>query len=309
MTACPDGRAALEAIERVRPQLVLADWMMPEMDGVELCRQTRARCAAGTLDFTYFVLLTGRSEKQQVVTGLEAGADDYLTKPYDARELLARVRAGLRLSALQRQLTQRNGELLRANDEVLELNKRLEALANTDGLTGLCNRRYFFERFEQAWNQSRREERALGCIMLDIDHFKRVNDTFGHAAGDVVLKAAARICRDAVRSYDLVGRIGGEEFCTLVFPTEAAGVPQLAERIRTALESASIPFDTRALNITASLGVALADTRHATPQQLIEHADALLYRAKQNGRNQVWVSVGPGLGQRYAAELAPLAGD
>lgn len=303
VTTCEDGREAIDLLEAARPDLILADWMMPRLDGLGLCRAAREKTKSGALDFTYFILLTAQSEKKQIVQGLEAGADDYLTKPYDTAELLARVRAGLRLRELQRQLAARNLELTRANEEVLALNRRLEALANTDGLTELCNRRYFLERFDQAWNQARRENRTLGCIMLDVDRFKSVNDTHGHAAGDLVLKAVAQICRRIVRSYDLVARLGGEEFCALLFPTDATGMPSLAERMRAEIEAAAVPTDSAVLQVSASFGVALMNESHHAPAELIAAADALLYLAKKNGRNQIWMDSN-GVSIRYEPDGA-----
>ncbi len=304
VTAVADGTAAYEAIRSVRPDLVVADWMMPGFDGLELCRRIRKLSEDNEIGFTYAILLTANSEKHHVVSGLEAGADDYLIKPYHAEELLARVRGGLRLSELQRKLASRNADLRRSHEEVVTLNRRLEELANFDDLTGLCNRRYFFERLDQAWNQARREQSPLACIMIDVDHFKQVNDRHGHAAGDLVLRSIAQTCRRAARSYDLIGRYGGEEFCAVLIPGDGARGGALAERMRTSIETTPIVVNDGTLHVTASFGVAMLYPEHESARELMADADELLYRAKQNGRNQVWIQ-GPGRQpERYSREVA-----
>ncbi len=296
VTACENGRIALDAIRQQGSCIVVADWMMPEMDGLELCRTVRSLCAAEELGFVYYILLTAHSEKDQIVAGLEAGADDYLTKPYHKQELLARLRAGERIYLLQADL--RNA------------NKQLEQLANTDTLTGLANRRHLFERFAELWSMGQRKGRPLGCVMLDIDKFKSVNDTWGHAAGDYVLKNVARTCRENLRPYDILGRFGGEEFCIVSPENDAAGTAALAERLRIAIAESHFEFEGQTIPVTISLGVGEREENHAAPDDLIAVADAMLYQAKENGRNQVWIHTPDGAERRYTGVAAesPVAG-
>ncbi len=285
VTACENGRIALDAIQQRGSCIVVADWMMPEMDGLELCRTVRGLCETDALGFVYYILLTAHSEKEQIVAGLEAGADDYLTKPYHKQELLARLRAGERIFMLQADLR--------------AANRQLEQLANTDMLTGLANRRHLFERFAEMWSMGERKGRPLGCVMLDIDKFKSVNDTYGHAAGDYVLKNVARTCRDNLRPYDILGRFGGEEFCIISPENDAAGTAALADRIRRAVAESHFEFEGQTIPVTISLGVGEREDRHAGPDDLIAVADAMLYQAKENGRNQVWVHMPDGDERRY----------
>jgi len=289
VVACENGREALEAIRREVSCIVVADWMMPEMDGLELCRTVRSLGKMQALSFIYFILLTARSEQEQVVAGLEAGADDYLTKPYDKQELLARLRAGERIYALQAELMQRQIEVHKANGELATLNRKLEKLANTDVLTGLANRRSLFDRFVQSWSLAERSGQPLGCIMFDIDKFKSINDTHGHAAGDEVLKAVARTAGGCLRQYDILGRFGGEEFCVVCPETTVEGTAIVAERIRRTIADLACTVDGVVIPVAVSLGVAIRDPNHADQDALIVAADAMLYRAKENGRNQTWV--------------------
>ncbi len=289
VTACDNGRSALAAVQRKTPDMVLADWSMPDMDGISLLHAVRELSEQNALPFIYFVLLTASSEKQQVIAGLEAGADDYLTKPYDIQELLARLRAGGRILDLQTALRTRQFELQRINADMSRLNARLNRLANTDGLTDLFNRRYLFDRLAELWAIYERHRRPLSCIVLDVDRFKRINDTCGHAAGDGVLRAIADIARREVRTSDLLARLGGEEFCVLCPETDAQGAVAVAERIRHAVEQFVFKADAEALRVTISLGVAPARPTMQASDELLAAADAMLYRAKDGGRNAVGV--------------------
>ncbi len=304
VVACEDGREALEQIQRASPCVAIADWMMPEMDGLELCRSLRSLQQLGVMGFVYFILLTAHSEKEQIVAGLEAGADDYLTKPYHVRELLARLNAGQRIVALQEELLRRQIELHRVNAEMAKLNARLEELANTDVLTRLANRRHLLEQLESLWATADRHQRPLSVIMFDVDRFKRVNDTWGHAAGDEVLRVVARLARRALRRGDRIGRIGGEEFCVVCPETNVEGAAVLAERIRSAVEQTPVQVTEQTIHVTVSLGVAERSDRHECEDQLLADADAALYRAKENGRNQVWVVDREGQMRRYQPEPA-----
>ena len=289
--ACADGKEALEAIRKQSACIVVADWTMPELDGLELCRTVRALVETETLSFAYFILLTAHREKEEVVAGLEAGADDYLTKPYHKEELLARLRAGERIISLQSVLVQRQIELQKVNRQLTLLNARLEKLARTDELTGLLNRRHFFERLLETWALAARQRQPVAAIAFDLDHFKTINDTYGHAAGDRILRHTAEVARGCLRRYDVLARIGGEEFCIICPGTTLEEGGAVAERFRAALEASVCTLDGMAARVTASIGVAAVTPEpEGDPETLLRMADDLLYRAKKAGRNQVWIA-------------------
>lgn len=304
--AFSNGRDALDAVRDLGEAVVIADWSMPVMDGIDLCRALRAYCANEVIRFCYVILLTAHSDKERIVAGLDAGADDYLTKPYHGTELLARLRAGQRIAALQRQLRSRNLELVHVNAHISLLNSKLEEMANTDMLTGIANRRSLFARLEELWSQTARNTRPLGLIAFDIDRFKRINDTHGHAAGDAVLRQVASLARGLARSYDIVGRTGGEEFCVIVPDANVENATAVAERIRAGIERERFEFKGVVMPVTVSLGVAERLPAHATCEDLVAQADAMLYRAKDAGRNQIWLTDSSGMPQRYSGALLPV---
>jgi diguanylate cyclase (GGDEF)-like protein len=272
VVACADGKEAWDIIQKGdAPKLLILDWMMPEIDGVELCSRLRKMQST---EYQYIILLTARVQKEDVVTGLDAGADDYITKPFDKQELQVRLRAGRRILDLQEQL-------LLAQDKLREQ-------AIHDPLTGLLNRRAIQERLENELSRIRRENIPISVVMLDLDRFKNVNDTYGHMAGDFVLRQVSSRMVSVIRDYDTVGRYGGEEFF-LIFPgCDQKMVVDLSERIRSSI--ADIPMNTSegVFSITASLGTAtLIDSVEITPDDLIAAADAALYKAKDNGRNRI----------------------
>jgi two-component system cell cycle response regulator len=286
--AYPDARAATQAILDLRAGVIIADWNMPGMSGLELVRFVRGMEEMKALDSIYFILMTASGEKDRLVEGLLAGADDFLAKPYHREELLARLKAGERIVNLQAELLSRQAELARANLDLEATRRKLEQMASTDMLTGMYNRRALFERFVDAFSVSQRHGRPLSCIMLDVDHFKRVNDTYGHSAGDAVLRTVGQVMCDNIRRHDTCGRLGGEEFCVVCPETPLAGAAHLAERLRQAIAAETVKTGDVTLHITASFGVA---TRHPADTQLemiLDRADAMLYRAKDSGRNQVW---------------------
>lgn len=264
-----DGREALEIIGREHPSLVITDWMMPDLTGIELCRKIRANS-----EYAYVILLTSNAEKENVVKGLTAGADDYLTKPFDQDELLARVRVGMRLIDLHRQIENKN--------------RLLEELALTDALTGLPNRRAL-----EAWggrqlSGAARHGFPFWVVLIDIDHFKSVNDTYGHEAGDTVLKRFAEIIKDNTRYSDISGRIGGEEFLEVLTHSEEEGVRILVERLRNHFAAERFDFGSGPVMVTASFGVAGFWGKRAPEfSELLAQADAALYRAKNLGRNRI----------------------
>jgi diguanylate cyclase (GGDEF)-like protein len=266
-----DGSAALQAMQMPdAPRLVIADWNMPKMDGMEFCRRVRQE---PTSNPPYIVLLTARGELQDIVQGLDAGANDYVTKPYHSDELQARLRVGRRMLDLQAELN--------------AVRKQLEHQASHDALTGVLNRRAILETLGKEFQRAARSANGLSIGLLDVDHFKTVNDRFGHQAGDEVLVGFAARLQLNLREYDHVGRYGGEEF--LVIAPEDGGRPEtgLYERLRAAV--AHDPITTSAggaLAVTVSIGVAGLGCA-PTAESLVAAADAAMYQAKSAGRNQV----------------------
>ncbi len=271
-----DGQAAWDILQREDIRLVVADWEMPRMDGLELVRRIRSMDDRG---YIYTILLTSRGEKQDVVHGMESGADDYVTKPWDDGELMVRLKAGARVLDLYAELDHRN--------------RQLQRMALVDGLTGIANRRAFDSEFQRLREQARRFWRSLSLIMVDIDRFKLYNDTLGHEAGDNALRAVAQLLQRDLRQVDTAYRYGGEEFVCLLPETEATGAMIVAERLRDGIVSARIahPANPPLGIVTVSLGVATFDMRDQG-EDLVRHADAALYAAKAAGRNCV-VTYGP----------------
>ncbi len=245
--------------------LAVLDRGLPDGDGLELCRELRASSPHG-----YIVMVTGNDSDEAKLQGFEHGADDYVTKPFQLDELLARIRAGVRIVALQKAL--------------LETNHRLEELSLTDGMTRVPNRRAFDGRLEDAFEHARRYERPLSLVVIDVDHFKAINDTHGHPAGDRVLRTVARILAESSRHSDFVARIGGEEFAVILPETALFEAMQFGEKLRCNIAVA--PIATGA--VTISIGVAnMPHSRIHAPADLSRAADQALYRAKANGRNRV----------------------
>jgi diguanylate cyclase (GGDEF)-like protein len=257
-----DGRQAVEMIEAECPQMLVTDWELPRMNGMELCRYVRSQSLP---HYVYTVFLTIRSGSEDVVRGLEAGADDFLKKPVDKCELLARLRAGMR---------------------VLELEQRLSLLAKCDPLTGLATQRTFYEHMEREWSRSKRYSTPLSCVMVDVDFFKRVNDLHGHAVGDDVIRLVARVLAQNCRRTDLVSRYGGEEFCVMLPDTDEASALIWADRVRGLIAATKLRVAGRELGVTASFGVAerLDDT--SIPAELVDLADQALLVAKRSGRDR-----------------------
>jgi diguanylate cyclase (GGDEF)-like protein len=244
--------------------------MMPELSGLELCRLIRERNSS---PYQYILLATGRDNKEDLIQGLDAGADDYLSKPFDRNELRARLRTGRRILTLQ--------------EEQNNARKELEFQATHDGLSGIWNRRAILDLFRREFDLATRSHRRIGVMMLDVDHFKRVNDSYGHLVGDTVLKEVALRIQAAVRSYDLAGRYGGEEFL-VVLPDCAAGeVGSCAERIRSAVADQPILADGSQIAVTISIGAVTIDARFETERGALAAADSALYEAKKTGRNRV----------------------
>lgn len=267
-----NGVDAWEILQREPIQLVLTDWVMPDMDGVELTQRIRQ---ANFPYYTYVMLLTARTSTQDIIAGLEAGADDYIIKPFDVDELRARLTISERILGLERKLR-----------ETLD---QMREMAMHDSLTGAFNRRATYDVIEDELNRSRREEKPLSIIMMDIDHFKNVNDQFGHAAGDEALRRVAQTLRDHIRPYDYVGRWGGEEFLVVVPGSNLEESEHLAERLRIAISTLKIPVDDNEIcPLYASFGVTTALPPDVISiDRLVQRADEAMYLAKEQGRNRV----------------------
>jgi diguanylate cyclase (GGDEF)-like protein len=267
-----DGNEAWQALEAPDgPRLAILDWMMPGLNGVDICRAVRA---AGREPYVYILLLTARNDSRDLVEGMEAGADDYVTKPFQAHELRVRLRAGRRILELQ--------------EELLAAREALRMQATHDGLTGLPNRCAILETLHKELSRANREGQPLSLLMVDLDRFKQVNDTYGHLAGDAVLREAAQRMRGAVRSYDSVGRYGGEEFLIVLPGCEGASGWAQAERVRSAIATPRLSAGSQLLPVTCSIGVAsrIFPTA-ADAAALLREADQALYGAKNGGRNRV----------------------
>ena len=273
-----NGQEALERVKDNPPHLILLDVMMPLMDGYEVARRIKTD---ETLPFIPIILVTARDSTADKVEGLDAGADDYLTKPINFPELEARVRSMLRIKRLQDELDQKNRELEVAN-------KRLRRLSITDGLTELFNHRHMHELLHEEFERTKRSAEPLAVVMLDLDRFKQVNDTYGHPTGDVILYETARMIREMAREIDMVGRYGGEEFIAILPGTDEEAAGQFAERVRQAVEEHVYRDEATEVRMTVSSGVAsFPDEGIDHPETLIKRADEALYAAKGTGRNKV----------------------
>ena len=273
-----NGQEALDRVHSNPPHLILCDVMMPLIDGYEVSRRIKND---ESLPYIPIILVTARDSTQDKVEGLEAGADDYLTKPINFPELEARVRSMLRIKRLQDELDQKNRELELAN-------KRLRKLSITDGLTELFNHRHVHELLHEEWERSRRTGDAMAVAMLDLDRFKQINDTYGHPTGDVVLYETAQILRETAREIDMVGRYGGEEFIAILPDTDEEEAARFAERVRQQVAEHLYRDEANEIHMTLSSGVASFPMAQVeSPEDLLKRADEALYRAKESGRNRV----------------------
>lgn len=276
VASAANGGEALDLFAQDFYPIVLTDWMMPEIDGPQLCRLIREKKTDG---YVFIILITARDSKTDIVSGLESGADDYLTKPIHPDELIARINTGIRILKLEQSLKN-------ANEEI-------RLLSISDPLTGCYNRGYLNERFPQELRRAQRYSHFLSVVLADIDHFKKVNDTHGHQAGDEVLRVFSTCITDQIRKgIDWVVRYGGEEFLIVLPETSCEGAHSMAERLRFAIGEKKIRFNEHTISITASFGGAC--TKFTTPfnqavdmDTFIYQADEQLYRSKGEGRNRV----------------------
>lgn len=279
-----DPSKALESIKQQRPRLIISDWEMPQMDGLEFCRHVRALSLGSHL---HFIMLTVHASKAELSQAFDAGVDDFLGKPFDEVELMARLRSGLRAAAFYDEVLRQTQGSRQLNEQLINLNHRLENLAITDDLTGLYNRREAMRRLEEQWTMSDRYQRPLTVVTLDIDHFKRINDQHGHSAGDMVLREVAVALRSCIRSTDTVCRIGGEEFL-IILPFQSMPEAELcAQRCRSTVAAKEFNYLGQILKTTVSAGIAGRRSEMLCCADLLAEADAALYKAKRAGRNMV----------------------
>ncbi len=275
VSAC-DGKEALEILSGPdAPSIAILDWMMPGFTGPELCRLVRQK---NIEPYTYLILLTSRNDKEDVVAGMDSGADDYLTKPFDRHELKVRLRAGTRIVELQEQL--------------LSTREALREQATRDYLTQLWNRSAILETLTRELARSRREGTPVGVVIGDLDHFKAINDTWGHGVGDLALKETAKRMQGSLRPYDAVGRYGGEEFLIVLPGANLSDAAWLADRVRLAIRSETVETGSSSVHLSCSFGCTAGIGGETSQEDLIRLADEALYTAKRGGRDRV-VAVKP----------------
>jgi two-component system cell cycle response regulator len=273
VVAC-DGVEAWNALQAAEgPMVAILDWVMPGLTGPEVCRRVREREKEKDT-YTYLLLLTSKSLKEDLIEGMESGADDYITKPFDQHELKVRLRAGTRIIDLQR-------ELVAAKDALREQ-------ATKDFLTRIWNRSSILDILQRELTRGQRENRPVGVVLADLDHFKSVNDTYGHFAGDAVLREFTRRMQGSIRPYDAIGRYGGEEFLVILPGSDDANTAAQAERMRSALDRLPMEINEEERIVTCSFGAtSWQPGMDADSESLIRIADDALYAAKHQGRNRV----------------------
>jgi diguanylate cyclase (GGDEF)-like protein len=282
----PSGMRALATILKEPPELILLDIMMPGMDGYEVCRKLKADELTRDIPV---IFLSALNEVFDKVKAFQAGGVDYISKPFQVEEVLARVNTHLTIRAQQKTLTLQNEELKKNNALISEQAKQLDRAARSDFLTGLSNRRDFLDKSEQEEVRFRRSARPFALILLDIDHFKNVNDTYGHECGDGVLVGVARCIEQALRAQDLIARWGGEEFVCLLPESEVDGARLAAEKVREAVEQYLHQSNDVHVSVTVTIGLSMYDGT-SSMEECIRQADAAMYEGKNQGRNQVVVA-------------------
>ena len=273
VTLAENGCAAWEILEQANsPKLVLLDWVLPDLEGPELCRRIRQAVSADS--YVYVILLTGKEGRRNMLDALQAGADDYLAKPFDELELKARLLVGKRILDLQA--------------ELVSAREAMRHAATHDGLTGLMNRGEILDMLQRELERARREHKPVSVILGDVDHFKSVNDTLGHLFGDEALREIGRRLRTQLRIYDGVGRYGGEEFLMILPNCDLPNARQRANEVREMIANTPVFYSGIERPITMSMGIAVSACEGKTDVEiLLNHADAGLYAAKANGRNRI----------------------
>ena len=265
-----DGVQAVEKVRTAPPDLIILDVVMPKMNGLEVCRIIKST----TESFIPIILVTVKGDVDSKVTGLKLGADDYVAKPFNALELQARVASMLRIKALQ--------------DKIVAKRQELEALSVTDELTGLLNHRAMQQRLRDEFMRAQRYNEPLAVIMIDVDHFKRINDTLGHLYGDKVLSSLGKILSKSVREFDVVARYGGDEFLVILPQTHFSGSLAVAERIWRAVCAETVQSPKENIALSISVGVSFFPNKNvAAVEDLVGFADQALYQAKSEGRNRI----------------------
>ncbi len=269
-----NGQQAWKAFQKDEIPLAILDWMMPKINGLELCQKVRLLKKD---HYTYIILLTSKDQKEDILEGFRAGADDYIVKPFDALELRARLQTGKRIVDLQTQL--------------IQTNSKLEELAKEDSLTKLWNRAAIIQLLDEELHRSRREKNPVGVILMDIDYFKNINDTYGHLVGDAILFEVATRLKKKIRRYDRIGRYGGDELLVVLPNCRLTEVEEIAERLRLAVSQSKFQTDAGSLDVTLSLGAYSSEKQpDVSAEILIKASDNALYQAKRSGRNCVVIN-------------------
>ena len=269
-----NGQDAWKALQKEEIRMAIFDWMMPKIDGLQLCQKVRLQKKD---TYTYIILLTSRDQQEDIVEGLSSGADDYIVKPFNTLELKARLQTGKRIIDLQNQL--------------LQSKKQLEQLATRDSLTKLWNRASIIKHLEDELNRGSREKKPVGSILVDIDYFKKINDTYGHYIGDEVLVEVASRMRKHIRSYDKIGRYGGDELLVVLPNCGLPVVKEIGERIREVVCTKKIKTEIGPIGVTLSLGgISSEEQSTISAEGLIKASDHALYQAKRNGRNCIVIN-------------------
>ncbi|MBI5921361.1 MAG: diguanylate cyclase [Betaproteobacteria bacterium] len=279
-----NGRQGFEMAMELQPHIMIIDWMMPEMDGIELTKLLRETKVGKAI---YVLILTSFEEDDKLVEAFAAGADDFMSKPLRPRVLEARLRAGQRIFLLQQASDRDHEEIRQFAAELAVTNRRLQEMALTDSLTGFPNRRYAMERMKQEWGAASRDKRPLSVMVIDLDEFKTINDTYGHDVGDAVLQQASAALKSGLREHDVLCRIGGDEFLVISPGTSLEAALACAERVRSVVRAARYSSGNLRLQRSISIGVAVREDGMSDIDALIKEADRGVYLAKQRGRDQV----------------------
>jgi diguanylate cyclase (GGDEF)-like protein len=268
-----DGQEAWKILQKRKIKLAILDWMMPKIDGIEICQKLRSNHRK---HYTYIILLTSKDQKKDIIKGLNSGADDYIKKPFEIQELQARLKTGKRVIELE--------------EKLIKAKKEFEKLANKDGLTDLWNRRHMLEILEKEIHRSQREKQPVATIMVDIDKFKHINDSFGHNVGDQVLLEISKRLRCCIRDYDEIGRYGGDELLIVLTNRNLKNAAIVAERLRKTISDKKIQTYKGLLDVSISLGVASSEKQiKYTSDCMILASDNALLEAKEKGRNRVCI--------------------